>query len=293
MARRKKVTDPFDDKVKARIFGFSSGSEHSAHTNDVDEDDSPCLSNLLCGFLDQQDPPEDLHEYENENNSDSNDDTAHQIINVDLEILIKALRNEDNDHFRNVLVTHVSKAIEIFWFVKSNVSLLRRNVMAFLRSGGYNAGICKTKWEKCGGLSGGDYEFIDVLKSDDPKSDRYFIDLNFANEFEIARQTKEYQQLVQTLPRVFIGKCGQLKQIVKIISDGTRKSLKSGGLLLPPWRKNRFMQNKWFGPYRRTLNLVPDNVASPGKQMVKCRSVGFNAVNVRPLITAQDRVMLN
>lgn len=281
------MTDPLDDKVKARIFGFSSGSEHSAHNNDVEEDDSPCLSTLLCGFLDNQDPVEDSRENgkENEKDSDSDDNTDHRIINVDLEILNEALRNEDNDRFRNVLVTHVLKAIEIFWFVKSNGSLLRRNVMAFLRSGGYNAGICKTKWESCGGLSGGDYEFIDVLKSDDPNSDRYFVDLNFANEFEIARPTKEYEQLLQILPRVFIGKCGQLKQIVKIISDGARRSLKSGGLHLPPWRKNRFIQNKWFGAYRRTLNLIPANVTSPGKQMVKCRSVGFNAVNARPLIT--------
>ncbi|KAK1398092.1 Sulfate/thiosulfate import ATP-binding protein [Heracleum sosnowskyi] len=284
IARRKKVTDPLDDKAKARIFGFSSGSEHSARNDDVEEDDSPCLSNLLCGFLDQQDSSEDSQEYENE--SDSDDVIDHQIINVDFENLNQALRNEDDDHFRNVLVTHVSKAIEIFWFVKSNGSLLRRNVMAFLRSEGYNAGICKTKWESCGGLTGGNYELIDVLKSVDPKSDRYFIDLNFADEFEIARQTNGYQQLLQTLPRVFIGKCDRLKRIVKIISDEARRSLKTKGLHLPPWRKNRFMQNKWFGPYRRTTNLIPANViTSPGKQMVKCRSVGFNAVNVRPLIT--------
>lgn len=277
IARRKKVTDPLDDKVKARIFGFSSGSEHSAH-------DSPCLSNLLCGFLDPKE--EESQENENDDDSESEDYIDHHKNNVDLEILSLALKyDQDIDQFRNVLASQVSKAIEIFWFVKSNASLLRRNVMAFLRSEAYNAGICKTKWETSGGLIAGNYEFIDVVKFDDVQNTRYFIDLNFSAEFEIARQTNEYEQLVQTLPRVYIGKCDQLKQIVKIISDGARKSLKSRGLHLPPWRKNRFMQNKWFGPYRRTVNLISENVTSPTNERVKCRSVGFNAVNTVPLIT--------
>ncbi|WOH01937.1 hypothetical protein DCAR_0521323 [Daucus carota subsp. sativus] len=283
IARTKKVTDPLDDKVKARIFGFSSGSEHSAHNEDID--DSPCLSNLLCGFLDAQDHVTIKDSQQNENDSDSEDIIDHHISNADVENLKQASRSENSDHFRNVLASQVSKAIEIFWFVNSNGSLLRRNVMAFLRSGGYNAGICKTRWESCGGLTGGNYEFIDVLKSNDPRSDRYFIDLNFSVEFEIARPTREYELMVQTLPKVFVGKCDQLKTILKIISDGTRKSIRSRGLHLPPWRKNRFMQMKWFGQYRRTVNLIPASVSCPDKQMVKCRSVGFDAVNTRTLIT--------
>lgn len=54
-ARAKRVTDPLDDKAKARLIGcqlscFSSGSEHS-----VDHDDSPCLSDLVHGFLEEED----------------------------------------------------------------------------------------------------------------------------------------------------------------------------------------------------------------------------------------------
>lgn len=58
-ARIKQVTDPFDEKVKARIIGrdwrelvyFSSENEHSAKNDDVE---SPCLSGfLLNSFLEE------------------------------------------------------------------------------------------------------------------------------------------------------------------------------------------------------------------------------------------------
>lgn len=111
------------------------------------------------------------------------------------------------------------------------------------------------------------------------------IDLNFISEFEIARQTSHYEQLLRTLPSVFIGKGDNLKQIVRIMSEGARISLKRQGLHLPPWRKNRFMQCKWFGKYKRTVNLVPASTYSPVEECaVKCRSVGFV-----PFITATTR----
>ena len=279
------MTDPLDDKVKARIFGsgqfynpvyISSGSEHSSQHGDVEEDDAPCLSNLLCGFLDEHDVKQDHSS--SESDSDSEDECDYQIYDENFEILSKAIFDEGTDKYRNVLLGQVSKAVEIFWFVKSDASLLGRNVMAFLRSIGYNAGICKTKWEKCGGLTAGTYEFIDVLRSEDDKIIRYFVDLNFTSEFEIARQTSQYERLLSALPNIFIGKNDNLKQIVRVMSDGARRSLKNQGLHLPPWRKNRFMQCKWFGKYKRTSNLIPanTNTYSPVKESaVKCRAVGF------------------
>ncbi|MCI73913.1 hypothetical protein A2U01_0095177, partial [Trifolium medium] len=54
--------------------------------------------------------------------------------------------------------------------------------------------------------------------------------------------------------------------------------LRSGGLSIPPWRKNRYMQNKWFGPYRRTTNTVQGNPVPAVSSFsgAKCRLVGFN-----------------
>ncbi|KAL2486308.1 Protein of unknown function (DUF506) [Abeliophyllum distichum] len=166
----------------------------------------------------------------------------------------------------------------MFSGVKPNRQILRRNVMAFLREKGFNAAICKTKWESSGGLTAGNYEFIDVVLSD---SKRYFIDLDFASEFVIARPSNLYQHLLQYLPRVYVGKSEHLKQILKVTSDAAKRSLKSKGLYLPPWRKHRFMQNKWLSPYRRTANLFPATFSSdPGAFIhvcaVKFRTVGFD-----------------
>lgn len=294
--RTKRVTDPLDDRVKNRIFGrekpeplyFSSGSEHSGQNDD--DEDSPCLSDLLYGFLPGggEDQTEDNGAPSPDNDSDSESDFSM----CDRGVINRVLLSQNSDRFRNVLSAHVCKAMEVFSLVKPNKSLLLGNVMAFLRNLGYNAAICKTKWECSGGLTAGNYEFIDVVKSD--SGTRYFVDIDFAGEFEIARQTSQYRQLLQSLPRVFIGKCEDLKQIVKTTSDAAKRSLKSRGLHLPPWRKTRFMQNKYFGPYRRTVNFIPTTLTSlstPAKPSlgVKCRSVGFSAGNAPRLFSAATR----
>ncbi|KAL0389894.1 UNVERIFIED_CONTAM: hypothetical protein Scaly_0346500 [Sesamum calycinum] len=231
----KRVTDPLDDKVKARIVGrdrtdpgyVSSGSEHSAH---ADHDlASPSLSELFFGFS----VDDSGESYPEGNDSDSDSGYAEKCDGLPAGY-------------------------------------------------GYNAAICKTKWESSGGLTAGNYEFIDVLRKD--SSTRYLVDLDFASEFEIARPTNSYDRLLECMPRVFVGKSEDLKQILKAMSDAAKRSLKSRGLHLPPWRKHRFMQNKWLGSYRRTGNVFPASLSSPcpanRSYTVECRTVGFDtAVN--------------
>ncbi|KAI8523311.1 hypothetical protein RHMOL_Rhmol13G0063500 [Rhododendron molle] len=298
-ARAKRVTDPLNDRVKALIVGKagcepdypSSGSEHGG------EEYSPCLSDLIHGFLEDDaggggdsgggEPPD----YE----SDSERDPSMCDLTDVIEDLVNASVTMSADSCRNLLSAHVSNAATAFKFssVKPSRSVLRRAVMASLRELGYNAAICKTKWESSGGLTAGNYEFIDVVVQTDPatsQSHRYFVDLDFVAEFEIARPTDRYQRLLEKLPGVFIGRGEELKEIVKAMSEAAKRSLKSRGLSLPPWRKNRFMQNKWFGPYRRTVNAIPANSPSVLTGFaVKCRSVGFDAVNGRLFFPATTR----
>ncbi|XP_021274363.1 uncharacterized protein LOC110409369 [Herrania umbratica] len=283
--RIKRVTDPLDDRVKARLVGvsyISSGSEHSATAA---EDDSPCLSELVHSFLeDDKEAAEQTGYNSDPDRVDSNLDTT-----VLIEIIIKSSAFDNADSYRNLLMAHVLKAMEMFSFFKTDTSTFRRKIMAYLREIGHNAAICKTKWSSSGGLTAGNYEFIDVLQSvSSTWQNRYFIDLDFASEFEIARPTSEYSRLLQYLPRVFVGKHEELKKIVKVMSDSAKRSLKSKELSLPPWRKNRYMQNKWFGPYRRTTNQMSASFSSLTPAMirpanvVKCRYVGFDdAVNGR------------
>ncbi|KAK6122191.1 hypothetical protein DH2020_044070 [Rehmannia glutinosa] len=280
--RMKRVTDPLDDKAKARIVGrdrigpdyFSSGSEYSAQADD--DVTSSSLSELFFGFnIDEtgDSSPETGGDSDCERDPSMCDSIS---ANVDS---IKPILQDQRDAFKNVLTAHVRKAAQMFSCARSNKQIVRRNVMAYLRNCGYNAAICKTKWESFGGLTAGNYEFVDVLRSE--SSTRYFVDLDFAAEFEIARPTSSYERLLQQLPRIFVGTSEDLRQILKVLSDAAKRSLKSRGLHLPPWRKHRFMQNKWLGPYRRTSNIFPASFSSssPAKQSygVKCRAVGFDA----------------
>eukprot|EP01018_Ginkgo_biloba_P024923 Gb_36122 [translate_table: standard] len=132
----------------------------------------------------------------------------------------------------------------------------RRFVMSDLRSAGYNAAICKSRGEQStSGFPAGDYEFIDVImEGRRSKNERFFVDINFRAQFEIARPTSQYSALVQVLPKLFVGKAERLRQIIMITCDAAKRSLKSKGMYLPPWRKYRYTQAKWLGPYKRTIN---------------------------------------
>lgn len=309
--RSKCVTHPLDDRVKERIIGryrpeipyASSGSEHSGAASQISDDDgdsssSHSLSYLIHCFDEESENHDTINYDEVEENhikdNDSDSDNESDRVEEKIEEMTSTLRDLNDDTFRNALVSNVVKAMEVFCCLKPNTQILNRNVMLYLQKLGYNAAICKTKWEKCGGLTAGNYEFIDVIRSS--SGDRYFIDVNFAGEFQIARQTNQFRRFINILPIVFIGKSSDLKKIVKVMSDEIRRSLKSRGLILPPWRKNRFMQNKWFGPYRRTVNYTPANISSclsvPVKEMtsgVKCSMIGFSVVDNVSLIHAATR----
>lgn len=46
----------------------------------------------------------------------------------------------------------------------------------------------------------------------------------------------------------------ELKQLVRIMCHEMRRSMKHVGIHVPPWRRNSYMQAKWFGFYKRTSN---------------------------------------
>lgn len=278
--RMKRVTDPLDERVKARIVGrdgfdpgyVSSGSEHSAH--DRDDVISPGLSNLFFGFNGDS-VPEGVECSEDNGERDPSISDSNEV-NVDL---IEPILRDQRDLFQKVLLAHVMRGLQVFSCAKSSKQTVGRNVMAYLINFGYNVAICKTKWDSSGGLTAGNHEFIDVIRPE--QNTRYFIDLDFASEFEIARPTESYERLQKCLPVVFVGTSDILKQILKVMSDGAKRSLKRRGLLLPPWRKHRFMQNKWLGTYRRTTNIFPASFSSAStvnqRYSVKCRAIGFDA----------------
>ncbi|KAI4319293.1 hypothetical protein MLD38_032913 [Melastoma candidum] len=252
--RARRVTVPLGHAARARLIAprvdySSSGSDHDP------VDSSPCLSELVHGFFEEDDGGDPRagscsgDEPEAEGPDDgTNMDAAKEIVSDALSC--------DGDPFRAALSACVAKAAGFCSCWRSNKSLMWRQVMLCLRDVGYNAAVCKTKWDASGGLTAGNYEFVDIVRPGGRQL-RYFVDLDFRGEFEIARPTDHYSELLAFVPRVFVGCSDDLKKIVRSMCDAGRRSLKSRGLSVPPWRKNRYMQNKWLGPYRRTTNPFP------------------------------------
>lgn len=94
----------------------------------------------------------------------------------------------------------------------------------------------------------GEYEYIDVMV----ENERLVIDIDFRSEFEIARSTGMYKTILQLIPNIFVGKTDRLGQIVSIVSEAARQSLKKKGMHFPPWRKAEYMRAKWLSPHIRS-----------------------------------------
>lgn len=77
---------------------------------------------------------------------------------------------------------------------------------------GVELGVCRI----------GEYEYIDAIA----EGNRLLIDIYFISEFEIARSTENYKAILQTLPFIFIGKSDRLEQVISIVSEVAKLSLK-------------------------------------------------------------------
>ncbi|KAL2611258.1 hypothetical protein R1flu_022950 [Riccia fluitans] len=130
-----------------------------------------------------------------------------------------------------------------------------RQVMSRLRAAGHNAAICKSRWEHTGGIPGGDYEYIDVVsEAFGAKPERLIVDLDFRTQFEIARPSQQYKSMLQMVPTIFVGKADRLLQVLNVLCEATKRSMKKKGMPLAPWRKAEYIKAKWFSMYKRTTN---------------------------------------
>lgn len=112
---------------------------------------------------------------------------------------------------------------------------------------GYNAAICISHWEKLIACPAGEYKYVDVII----EGERLIIDIDFRSEFEIARPTKKYRSILQTLPAIFVGKSDRLMRIISVVTDAAKQSLKKRSMPFPPWRKAEYVKAKWLSSYSR------------------------------------------
>ncbi|XP_057765003.1 uncharacterized protein LOC130985856 [Salvia miltiorrhiza] len=259
--RFERVAAAFDEMSRDRSFE-SSGSEHSAD-----------LSDLVNSFFEREireqgiggDADPDGNEIEiddDESESNSQDSQFHDSL--------RKLFDRQDGGVRRRISAAVEKALEAVGDKDSSPEFKRR-LMARLRSSGFDAGICKSKWEKSGSTPSGNYEYIDVNAG----GSRYIVEVPFAGKFTIARPSAAYTALLDGFPTIFVGKAEELKQVVRQMSKAIRKSLKSVGLTVPPWRRLSYMQAKWLGSYKRTTNEIPR--AEAFKDLGGNRLVGFTA----------------
>ncbi|PKA65896.1 hypothetical protein AXF42_Ash010305 [Apostasia shenzhenica] len=140
-----------------------------------------------------------------------------------------------------------------------------------LRSLGYDASVCISRWEKTPFFLSGEYEYVDIIVD----GERFLLDVDFRSEFEIARSTKMYRRVLQLLPTFFVGKEDRLQQIIAVASEAAQQSLKKKGLHFPPWRKTEYMRAKWLSPYRRT-SLDPNAISGNKIKESVMSVVGYN-----------------
>ncbi|KAG6593868.1 hypothetical protein SDJN03_13344, partial [Cucurbita argyrosperma subsp. sororia] len=187
----------------------------------------------------------------NDSSDDESDDFGESVTigssGADVSDLLKSLILCASVTERNLLAD-TAKIVEKNNKIHKMKNDLRKVVTDALTSLGYDSSICKSKWDKSPSYPAGEYEYIDVMV----EGERLVIDIDFRSEFEIARSTGVYKAILQVLPTIFVGKTDRLGQIVSIVSEAARQSLKKKGMHFPPWRKAEYMRSKWLSSHIRS-----------------------------------------
>ncbi|KAL6662206.1 hypothetical protein ACP70R_000065 [Stipagrostis hirtigluma subsp. patula] len=291
----------FRSLVVANIFWTCSrmtkvsGLYHGGGGGDDDDDDS-CLFNLLHDFLGLGCSSTTTADADHDDDGDVGDaapsagasegsDAADKTRKTAARIRTLLDKGMAGDDFGLRLAGDVKRAAEEMASLRGSRPAFRRAVASRLREAGYDAAICQTRWRGRKDVSAGSYEYIDVVvtapatgsKSAPPGPGggrRYIVDVHFAAEFVVARPTAAYAEVLEALPRALVARPAVAQKVVRAASKAARRSLKSQGLSVPPWRKKRFMAAKWLGPHRRTTDAAAASVAAAG-DTATCRTVGF------------------
>jgi uncharacterized protein (TIGR01615 family) len=277
----KQVTDPWPEDVKERLVRnvttvnySSSGSEHEPSSN--------CLVAMVHEFMEKENELKKCGRARCNCEGGScggdvvvQDDDSKSSLGGELcEVLQTMAPCVDEQEVK--LLAEVVKVMDVLKTSECATTLCRRrSVMKHLRSNGYNAALCKSRWDHAGSFPGGDYEYIDVISS----QSRLIVDIDFQSQFEIARPSSQYKHVYQALPPIYVGTTDRLLQILNVMTEAVKRSLKKKGMFLPPWRKPEYVKAKWFSSYKRTTNESSSKSAdsiSPNISLVAVRSVDWD-----------------
>ncbi|CAK9145737.1 unnamed protein product [Ilex paraguariensis] len=152
------------------------------------------------------------------------------------------------------------------WYLKDLEDIgasnnLKKWVVLKLKNDGYEASLCKTYWVSTFDRPSGGYEYIDVMMMKDEtggKPTRLIVEMDFRSQFQLARPTTPYSNLLNSLPLIFVGTEEKLNQIISLLCSAAKQSLKEKGLHIPPWRRTNYMQSKWRSPNCKKVSFSPN-----------------------------------
>ncbi|PWA77832.1 hypothetical protein CTI12_AA219120 [Artemisia annua] len=265
-----------------RFFDFSSflrGSDKSEPL-EFGEPNSVCLDKMVINFI------EDNNNNINESGVVSDDDDVNcfgnSVNNDGFCDLLKSLVVCESVVERNLLAD-VAKMV--FDKNKRRDEISRKMVVDGLLGCGYAVAVCKSRWDKTSTYPAGEYEYIDAMIEEE----RLIIDIDFRSEFEIARSTKSYKAVLQTLPQIFVGKPDRLQKIINIVSDAAKQSLKKKGMPLPPWRRADYVKAKWLSPCTHITNTTANADNSPAEN----QSFNEKTTKPNPISDPKDPILVN
>ncbi|KAE8653857.1 TMEMX1 [Hibiscus syriacus] len=138
---------------------------------------------------------------------------------------------------------------------------LKKLIVTKLRNDGFEASLCKTSWLCTSTHYKGAYEYIDVMVVENGRHKRVIVDIDFRPQFELARPTVRYKEMISNTPLIFVGSEEKLKQIIPLLCSAA-KTLKENGLHVPPWRKHAYMHSKWLSKNCKKVSASPQDIDS-------------------------------
>lgn len=232
------------------------------------EPSSVCLAKMVQNFIEDTAPEKpkcgrNRCNCFNGNMNDVSDDEFFGESNPNFSDTLKSLTSCASVAQRNLLAD-TSKIVEKNKCCKRKDELTKVVVRELVLIG-YDASVCKSRWEKTSSYPAGEYEYLDVIFG---SGDRVLIDIDFRSEFEIARPTGNYKAILQSLPYIYVGEADRLQHILSVVSEAAKLSLKKKGMHVPPWRKFEYMRSKWMSTHVRTpsptTELLPLSVKAVG-----------------------------
>lgn len=198
--------------------------------------------------------------------------------------ILERIFGGDGDDDKQLIRREVELALEFVGENENSSPQFKPQLLSRLRDKGFDAGLCKCKWEKNTRFPGGEYEYMDVNFA----GNRYIVEISLVAEFEIARPIKHYSSLLDVFPLIFVGKLEEVKQVVTLMCSGIRSSMKSIEMYIPPWRRIGYMQAKWFSSYTRITHEVETKRTS---YPLSCtRYIGFDAKPLKSYNCRDDYV---